>query len=62
MIKIVTVENRKLEKEFVLFPFDLYKDCDYWVPPIIKEELDKFLSELGISLQKLAEYNQTDNA
>ena len=40
MIKIVTVENRKLEKEFVLFPFDLYKDCDYWVPPIIKEELE----------------------
>ena len=30
--------------------------------PISKEELDKFLSELGISLQKLAEYNQTDNA
>ena len=40
MIKIVTVENRKLEKEFVLFPFDLYKDCDYWVPPIINEELE----------------------
>ena len=30
--------------------------------PISKEELDKFLSELEISLQKLAEYNQTDNA
>ena len=40
MIKIVTVENTKLEKEFVLFPFDLYKDCDYWVPPIINEELE----------------------
>ena len=40
MIKIVTVESKKLEKEFVMFPFDLYKDCDYWVPPIIKEELE----------------------
>ena len=40
MIKIVTVENKKLEKEFVMFPFGLYKDCDYWVPPIINEELE----------------------
>ena len=40
MIEIVTVKNRKQEKHFVMFPFDLYKGCDYWVPPIIKEELD----------------------
>ena len=29
MIQIVTVENKKQEKEFVLFPFELYKNCDY---------------------------------
>ena len=40
MIEIVKVENKKQEKDFVLFPFDLYKGCDYWVPPIIKEELE----------------------
>ena len=40
MIEIVTVENKKQEKDFVMFPFKLYKDCDYWVPPIIKEELE----------------------
>ena len=40
MIEIVKVENKKQEKDFVMFPFDLYKDCDYWVPPIIKEELE----------------------
>ena len=40
MIEIVTVKNRKQEKHFVMFPFDLYKGCDYWVPPIIKEELE----------------------
>ena len=40
MFKIVTVENKNQEKDFVLFPFELYKDCDYWVPPIIKEELE----------------------
>ena len=40
MIEIVKVENKKQEKDFVMFPFDLYKGCDYWVPPIIKEELE----------------------
>ena len=40
MIEIVTVENKKQEKDFVMFPFKLYKGCDYWVPPIIKEELE----------------------
>ncbi len=29
-------------KQFVKFPFALYKDSPYWVPPIIKEELDSF--------------------
>ena len=23
-----------------MFPFKLYKDCEYWVPPIIKEEIE----------------------
>ena len=40
MIEIVKVENKKQEKDFVMFTFDLYKGCDYWVPPIIKEELE----------------------
>ena len=40
MIEIVKVENKKQEKDFVMFPFKLYKGCDYWVPPIIKEELE----------------------
>ncbi len=29
-------------KKFVKFPFKLYKDSKYWVPPIIKSELDSF--------------------
>ena len=40
MINIVTVKNKKQEKDFVLFPFELYKGCEYWVAPIIKEELE----------------------
>lgn len=40
MIKIITVKNSKQVKDFVMFPFKLYKDCEYWVPPIINEEVE----------------------
>ena len=40
MIKVITVKNSKQVKDFVMFPFKLYKDCEYWVPPIIKEEIE----------------------
>ena len=29
-------------KQFVKFPFSLYKDSPYWVPPIINDELESF--------------------
>ncbi|MGB5820015.1 MAG: GTP cyclohydrolase [Saonia sp.] len=29
-------------KKFVKFPFSLYKNSPYWVPPIIKDELETF--------------------
>lgn len=29
-------------KRFIKFPFSLYKDSPYWVPPIIKDELETF--------------------
>ena len=45
MIEIVKVENKDQEKEFVMFPFSLYKGCDYWVPPIISEELESMDKE-----------------
>ena len=45
MIEIVKVENKEQEKEFVMFPFALYKGCDYWVPPIISEELESMDKE-----------------
>ena len=40
MIKIITVKNSKQVKDFVMFPFKLYKDCEYWVPTIINEEIE----------------------
>jgi GNAT superfamily N-acetyltransferase len=40
MIKVIKVESKKNIKDFVIFPFELYKGCEYWVPPIINEEID----------------------
>ncbi len=40
MIEIQEARSRKEMKAFVRYPFALYKDPPYWVPPIIREELD----------------------
>ena len=40
MIEILPVETNKQLKQFVTFPFQLYKDSKYWVPPLIKDELE----------------------
>ncbi len=40
MIEVIKVESKKNVKDFVMFPFELYKDCEYWVPPIINEEIE----------------------
>ena len=42
MLQIKEVRSKKELKSFVTYPFALYKDSPYWVPPIIKEELDSF--------------------
>ena len=49
MINIVTVKNKNLEKEFVQFPFKLYKNCEYWVPPIISEEFIVLLFTVSVN-------------
>ena len=42
MITIKQVHSKKELKAFVKFPFQLYKDSKYWVPPIISQELKTF--------------------
>lgn len=42
MITIVEANSPKLIKDFVKFPFELYKNHPYWVPPLIAEELETF--------------------
>ncbi len=42
MITIQEVTNKTDLKKFVKFPFSLYKDSPYWVPPIIADEMETF--------------------
>ncbi len=42
MITVKEIHSKKDLKTFVKFPFKLYKGSDYWVPPIINQELKTF--------------------
>lgn len=42
MITTKKVVSKADYKAFVKFPFDIYKDSKYWVPPIISQELATF--------------------
>ena len=45
MIRIEEAQTKAALKAFVKFPFRLYKDSPYWVPPIISEELETLSSD-----------------
>lgn len=42
MITLLEANTPQLMKAFVKFPFELYKNNPYWVPPLIQDELDTF--------------------
>jgi GNAT superfamily N-acetyltransferase len=42
MITLKKITDKKEMKQFVTFPFSVYKNNKYWVPPIIKDEIDNF--------------------
>lgn len=42
MIEIVEVSSKQQYRAFFQFPFELYRNCTQWVPPITKEEMDIF--------------------
>lgn len=42
MIELKKVTTKKDLKTFVKFPFKLYQDSKYWVPPIISQEIKTF--------------------
>ena len=41
-IQLKEVKSKAELKKFVKFPFQLYKDNPYWIPPIINEEIENF--------------------
>ncbi|HLV15495.1 MAG TPA: hypothetical protein VKY41_09960 [Xanthomarina sp.] len=45
MITLKEVKNKKELKQFVTFPFQLYKNSKYWVPPIISDEIATLSSD-----------------
>jgi len=47
MITLKEMTTKKEMKQFVQFPFSIYKNNPYWVPPIIKEELDVLNKEIN---------------
>ncbi len=42
MITIKEANTKKLMKDFVKFPFKLYKNNENWIPPLINDELESF--------------------
>lgn len=42
MITIKEIKSKKEMRAFVKFPFSLYKNNKYWIPPIINDEIDGF--------------------
>ncbi|MCZ8090606.1 MAG: GTP cyclohydrolase [Flavobacterium sp.] len=42
MITIVEANSKQLLKDFVKFPFELYKNHPFWVPPLIADEMETF--------------------
>jgi len=42
MITIIEATSKSQIKEYVKFPFSLYKNNKYWVPPIIADEIESF--------------------
>ena len=47
MITIKELKTKKELIEFVKFPFKLYKNTPYWIPPIISEESNSFDKNLN---------------
>ena len=54
MIEIKKVSDKKDLISFVKFPFKLYKESKYWVPPIIDQEINSFNKDLNLSKSMLS--------
>ncbi|MNX31580.1 hypothetical protein D3C86_617720 [compost metagenome] len=59
MITIQEAKTKKELTEFIKFPFSLYKDNKYWVPPIIADELETFDKSKNPSFENAEAYFYT---
>ena len=50
-VEIREVKNKRNLKDFVRFPFDLYKNNKYWIPPLIKEDIHTLRSDKNPSFE-----------
>ena len=46
-IEIVEVLTKKQRKEFIMFPFKLYAKKEYWVPPLIMDQIEMLNPKKG---------------
>ena len=49
MVEIVEVKTKKQLKEFALFPIKLYKDCPYYVPSFISDDINIYDGKKNLS-------------
>jgi len=56
MITLQECHTKKEMKQFVTFPFSIYKNNNYWVPPIIKDELDTFDKKINPAFENADAY------
>jgi GNAT superfamily N-acetyltransferase len=56
MITIVEANTKQLLKAFITFPFELYKNHPYWVPPLIADEMETFDKDKNPAFQSAEAY------
>jgi len=56
MITILEANSKQLLKDFVKFPFELYKNHPFWVPPLIADEMETFDKEKNPAFQSAEAY------
>ena len=47
MIEVKEITSKKDKRKFITFPFKIYKNNPYWVPPIVSQELETFNEEIN---------------
>ena len=52
MISVKEVDSKNELLKFVKFPFKLYKNSKFWVPPIINQEIENFDKEKNPNIKQ----------